>query len=147
MPIHFFYGSLRLDYDSAVRADLDSQNYGVCPRYWYMDAIFPCAGCGAEFSFSAVEQRVWYEEYRFWVDAFPKRCLACRRALRSQAELRQEYDRGVGFAVERGDLESKRHIASTIDQLYEIGGDLPPRINENRRRLGRQIEKLERSVS
>ena len=30
-----------------------------------------------------------------------------------------------------------------IDQLYELGGELPPRINENRRRLARQIARAE----
>jgi hypothetical protein len=147
MPIHFFYGSLRLDYGSAVRADPDSQNCSVCPRYWYIDAIFPCARCGTEFSFTAAEQRTWYEEYGFWVDAFPKHCLACRRDLRNLKDLRHEYDRGVKRAIEGGDLESKKRIANTIDQLYEIGGDLPPGINENRRRLGRQMAKLEEGAA
>ena len=95
MPPHFFYGSLRLDYGSAVRADPDSQNYGVCPRYWYIDATFRCARCNAEFSFTATEQRTWYEEYGFWIDSLPKHCLACRRELRDLKAARQEYDQCV----------------------------------------------------
>jgi hypothetical protein len=144
MPVHFFYGSLRTDYDSATRANPDRQNCGVCPRYWYVDAVFRCARCGSEFPFTAEEQRVWYEEYGFWVDAFPKRCVVCRRDLRRLKDLRREYDRDVADALESGDLESKKHLAGIIDQLYEAGGELPPRINESRRRLARQIERLEK---
>jgi len=147
MPAHFFYRSLRVDYGSAVRADPGSQNCSICPRHWYVDTIFPCDCCGGDFAFTANEQRVWYEEYGFWVDAFPKHCLGCRRDLRTATDLRQAYDRGIKGAIESGDLESKKQMAHTIDQLYEIAGDLPTRINENRRRLDRQIRKLEASVA
>ena len=78
MPPHFFWGALRLDYRTAVRAETTRQNCSMCPRYWYVDAHFRCERCGAEFAFSAAEQRVWYEDYGFWVDAFPKHCPACR---------------------------------------------------------------------
>src|SRR5918994_4394206 len=82
MPPHFFLAAFRVDYATAVRAKTADQNCSICPRYWYVDAAFRCSRCGAEFVFSAAEQRVWYEEYGFWVDARPKHCLACRRALR-----------------------------------------------------------------
>lgn len=142
MPGHFFYGSVRIDFESAVRADVSRQNCSVCPRYWYVDATFGCAACGRSFSFSADEQRAWYEEYGFWVDSRPKNCVACRRELRNRKRLRQEYDSEVARAIESGDLECKKQLADVIDQLYEAGGELPGRINENRRRLARQIEKL-----
>src|SRR3990172_474214 len=92
MPVHFFYRSLRLDYGTAVRADFERQNCSICPRYWYVNATFPCGHCGAEFTFSAAEQRVWYEDYGFWIDALPRHCLGCRRKLRELKAVRQEYD-------------------------------------------------------
>jgi hypothetical protein len=144
MPVHFFYRSLRVDHRTAVRADPEKQNCSMCPRYWYVDAIFACERCGAEFKFSAAEQRVWYEEYGFWVDSLPKHCLACRRELRTLAAARQEYDQSVSQVMETGGLESSKRLAGIIDQLYELGGELPPRINENRRRLARRIVKAER---
>jgi DNA-directed RNA polymerase subunit RPC12/RpoP len=147
MPRHFFLGSLRIDYASAVRADSSRQNCGVCPRYWYVDTVFQCARCGSQFLFTAEEQRIWYEEYGFWVDAFPKRCVTCRRDLRRLKDLRREYDREVASALELRDLESKKRLADIIDHLYEIGGDLPPRINENRKRLARQIAALEKGAA
>lgn len=144
MPVHFFYRSLRVDHRTAVRANPEKQNCSVSPRYWYVDAAFACERCSAEFTFSAAEQRVWYEEYGFWVDSLPKHCLACRRELRTIAAARQEYDQSVSRIMEHGDLESWRRLAGIIDQLYELGGELPPRINVNRRRLARLIARAER---
>jgi transcription elongation factor Elf1 len=95
MPPHFFYGALRLDYRTAIRAQTEKQNCSICPRYWYVDALFRCGRCGAEFTFSAAEQQAWYEDYRFWVDSVPKNCSTCRQALRAIKTLRQEYDRTV----------------------------------------------------
>jgi hypothetical protein len=139
MPVHFFSGSLRVDYGSAVRAEPEKQNCSICPRYWYVDTIFPCERCGGEFAFTAAEQRVWYEEYGFWIDSLPKHCLACRRGLRDLKAARQEYDRSVETALRSGDVELKERLARVIDQLYELGGELPPRIHENRRRLANQL--------
>jgi hypothetical protein len=144
MPIHFFYGSVRVNYETAVRSDPDKQNCSICPRYWYVDTIFPCERCGAEFSFSATEQRAWYEDYGFWVDSLPRHCLACRRDLRNLKAIRQEYDQSVAHALQHGDLESKKRLAAVIDQLYELGGELPSRINEKRRRLANEIARAER---
>ena len=48
-------GSLRIDYGSAVPADPERQNCSICPRYWYVDTIFPCDRCGSEFAFTAAE--------------------------------------------------------------------------------------------
>jgi hypothetical protein len=139
MPDHFFYRSLRIDYDSAVRADPDRQNRSICPRHWYVDTIFPCNACGDDFAFTAAEQRSWYEEYGFWVDSLPKHCPGCRRQLRDLKATRQVYDRFVEEALQSNDLGLKKRLAQVIDLLYELGGELPPRINENRKRLAREI--------
>jgi hypothetical protein len=147
MPAHFFYRSLRVNYETAVRADTDKQNCSICPRHWYADAIFPCDRCGAQFAFTAAEQRAWYEDYGFWVDSLPRHCLACRQDLRNLKALRQEYDRSVAHAVRHGDLASKKRLAGVIDQLYELGGELPARINENRRQLASQIAQSEEGAA
>jgi Probable zinc-ribbon domain len=145
MPAHLFYRSLRIDYSTAVRADFERQNCSICPRYWYVDATFPCERCGAKFTFSAEEQRVWYEDYGFWIDSLPTHCLDCRRQLRELKGVRQEYDRSVARVLRTGDLEAKKRLAGVIDRLYEIGGELPPRINQTRRRLANQIAKAGQS--
>jgi Probable zinc-ribbon domain len=147
MPSHLFSGSRRIDYASAVPADPARQNCSICPRYWYVDMFFACDRCGSEFAFTAAEQRVWYEEYGFWIDSLPKHCLECRRALRELKAARQEYDRFVEEALQTADLELMKRLARTIDQLYELGGDLPARINENRRRLARKIARVEHGAA
>jgi hypothetical protein len=139
MPAYLFQGSLRLDYETALRADFERQNCSICPRYWYVDATFSCDRCGGEFEFKATEQRAWYEEYGFWIDSLPKHCLACRRDVRELKAMRQEYDRFVGEALSTANIELKKRLAGVIDRLYELGGQLPSRINENRRRLALQI--------
>ena len=145
MPAHLFAGSVRLDYATAVRADPAKQNCSICPRYWYLDATFSCARCAAEFQFTASEQRVWYEQYRFWIDSVPRQCPACRRDMRQMKALRQEYDERVLDVLEHGSLDSKKQLASVIDQLYELGNELPGRIHEARRRLAIQIAREEQS--
>lgn len=145
MPAHFFYRALHRDYESAVRANPENQNCSMCPRYWYVDAVFPCDRCSDRFTFTAAEQHAWYEEYGFWVDSLPKHCLSCRRALRELKAARQDYDRHVEEALRSDDPELKKRIALVIDQLYELGGELPSRINENRRRLARQLERTKPS--
>jgi hypothetical protein len=141
MPEHLFRGSLRRHYETAVRSDPDKQNCSICPRYWYVDAIFPCQRCGVEFVFGAAEQRVWYEDYGFWVDSLPQHCPTCRLKLRNLKSARREYDETVEQVVRHGDLASRKRLATVIDQLYELGGELPPRINENRRLLANRITK------
>src|SRR4030095_5274460 len=78
MPLYFFFGALDINYSSAVRADIGAQDYTVVPRYWCIDATFRCADCGFEFAWSAQEQRVWFETYRFYVDSRATRCPPCR---------------------------------------------------------------------
>lgn len=90
MPPHLFYGAVSIDYTTAVRADISKQDYTVCPRHWYVDAIFKCVDCGTEFLFSAKEQHFWYEERRFYVDSYPKRCPDCRKKERARKESAQK---------------------------------------------------------
>lgn len=92
MPEHSFYGALRLDYDSAERADVAKQNFCVQARAWYIDATFRCEACETEFVFSAKEQQFWYEEQRFYVDSMPRKCPECRKQDRKIELLRQQYD-------------------------------------------------------
>lgn len=141
MPAHLFAGARRLHYASAVRADIGKQNRSICPRYWYVDATFSCARCGRDFTFTAGEQRTWYEEYAFWIDSCPRHCLTCRHDLRQMKTARQAYDAGIERALSGVDPDLTRSVVEAIDQLYELGEELPPRLTAHRRRLARQIEK------
>ena len=44
-------------------------------------------------------------------------------------------DRWIERALHADDYDLKQRLARSIDLLYELGGELPPRINEKRRQL------------
>lgn len=125
MPSYLFSGAVQLDLSSAVRANVAKQNYSVCPRHWYIDATFLCLDCNALFTWTADEQRTWFEEYGFYVDSHPTRCVKCRRGRRQLKALRQEYDRTVGRARAGGSLEEKKRVLSLIDQIEEASKLVP----------------------
>jgi len=139
MPRYFFTGHTHLDYESAIRADVSRQDFTDAPRHWYMDATFRCVRCGEEFRFTAAEQKLWYEEFRFYVDSRPNECPPCRRELRALKSLRQDYDRDIAEALASGDLDLKIRVARVVDQLCEAGVALPAKVHANRALLARQI--------
>jgi hypothetical protein len=142
MPPHFFFRAKKLDYDTAVRADVDKQNYSTAPRHWYIDAEIGCERCGEVFRFSADEQRAWYETYRFYVDSFPRKCNDCRRTSRHMKDLRQQYEARIAEALRGRDIELKRNLVEVISELQMLGSLLEDRILENRQVLLRQIAKV-----
>ncbi len=79
MPRYLFYSAICVDYEKAIKADIGKQNYSVCPRFWYADAIIKCECCNENFTFSKEKQKMWYEDYKFWVDSFPKTCSLCKK--------------------------------------------------------------------
>lgn len=139
MPKYFFSRAIRLYYATAVKADIKKQNFSVLPRYWYVDALVMCADCGNEFYFSADEQKIWYEQYRLSVDAFPIRCIACRHRRKEISSLRQEYDRTITPTLRGNDLAAKKRLIIVIDRLCELGSKLQARVLENRKTLAIQI--------
>jgi len=140
MPSHFFWGVERLAYETAVRADIDRQNYSVAPRYWYIDAEVVCDSCGTQFVFSASEQEKWYETYRFYVDSFPRKCITCRRTARHIRHLRQEYDANITKALSTHDKDLKKTVVEIINALEECGSTLQHKIEENRDLLLKQLK-------
>ena len=136
MPPHFFWGAVRLDCDSAEKADVSKQNYTTCPRYWYVDATFICPRCNSEFCFSADEQRHWFEELGFYVDSLAKHCINCRKALRAMKQCRKEYDRDIDKAMRSNDTVVQQRMVIVIDELCEYADELPQKILEQRRILG-----------
>ena len=132
-----------MDYTSAIRADVSSQNYTVCPRHWYVDAVMKCESCRTEFEFTANEQKHWYEELGFYVDSYAKNCIECRRTHRNQKALRQEYDTRIKSVLASTDLHAKTEMASLIDALCETDASVPSQMNEYRRQLAGQIAKLQ----
>jgi len=143
MPKHLFWGTLHINYPTAIRADIAKQDFSVCPRHWYIDAAFRCPRCNRTFVFSAEEQRFWYEELKFYVDSQATHCKECRKEMRQLKALKQEYDRDIVSALaSSANVQQKEDLISVVDALTEGGVQLPEKILDNRRVLQQQIERL-----
>lgn len=140
MPRHLFHNALSLDYETAIRADIKRQNYSVCPRHWYLDAQFRCSRCENRFIWSAQEQKVWFEDYRFWIDAIPKQCPTCRTTLRQLAKLRQQYDLLIPQARKPATPEQRRRIVEILLQLQQSHGSLPEKMRQTLAHFQRAIK-------
>ena len=141
MPEHLFWGALYLDHDTAIRGNPEKQNFTVCPRFWYLDADFRCDGCGQEFTWTAGEQKAWFEDYFFWVDSQPRHCRKCRANRKRLAELRKEYDASVADARDHGTADQKRRIMAIVAELEAALGRLPEKMIETRDRFEHQLAK------
>ena len=141
MPSHLFFDSRRMDYSTAQRADISKQNYSVCPRHWYVDATFICRDCGEEFTFTASEQRFWYEDRHFWIDSLPTRCIPCRKEQRTQLDLRKRYDSLIATALGACPPETKKEVVAIINELEAAEDDIPEKMKQNRTVLYAQLAK------
>ncbi|MBN8420612.1 MAG: zinc-ribbon domain containing protein [Verrucomicrobia bacterium] len=142
IPPHFYWGALELDYSTAIEANVDLQNFTVMPRRWYVDARFRCADCGTEFLWSAKEQQVWFETYRFFVDSLRTRCDKCCLRRSEVLHLRQEYDALIGEARSQGTVEQKKRILEILEKLESSCGPLPDKMSEARDLFCKQLMKL-----
>lgn len=77
-----YASAIEVDESQCVAADPEKQHYSVVSVPVYYSMKLGCERCGEEFWFSANEQRVWYEEWGFWIDSVPKHCAGCRKRLR-----------------------------------------------------------------
>lgn len=141
MPSHLFRDALSIDHSTAVAADLDKQNYSVCPRHWYVDADFQCVACLKDFTWAASEQKAWFEDYFFWIDSYPKKCKPCRASHRQLVELRKEYDATVAQAQPRGNFNEKRRIVEIVGELESGLGHVPEGIVQTKEVFLRQLAK------
>ena len=132
-----------MDHSNAVRANPEKQNYSVCPRHWYVNADFRCERCGHEFTWTAQEQRRWFEDFHFWIDPSPRHCNKCRAALRQLDSLRREYDADVDTARAHNTIESKKRIVAIVDELESALVLLPKKILDTRSEFQAQITKAE----
>lgn len=141
MPQHLFWGALHLDYASAIRGTPERQNFSVCPRHWFIDADFKCAQCGNEFTWTALEQKAWFEDYYFWIDSQPRHCKVCARKRRYLKSLRKEYDSTVSEALPCSNYELKQRIIQIVRELESSITNLPVKMLETKELFQRQLQK------
>ena len=141
MPGHLFFGAIHLEYKSALRGNPQKQNYSVCPRYWYIDADFECARCHREFTWTAREQKTWFESYHFWIDSQPRLCKSCMAGRKRLESLRREYDSMVEEARPIGAFDQKRRIIEIVRELESAFTSLPEKMIETKNIFEHQIKK------
>lgn len=86
------YGSVQFFPETAITADITRQNYGYCPRRVYVDIARNCKTCSRPFLWFALEQKFWFEELGFFVDAQCHHCQGCRRSQHLLRARRKDYD-------------------------------------------------------
>ncbi|MCJ8332469.1 MAG: zinc-ribbon domain containing protein [Lentisphaeria bacterium] len=74
-----------------IRGDITKQNYCCSgPYFYYRDKSLDCIQCNENFTFSAEEQKYWYESLQFNLGSIAIRCKDCRKQRRSVNSLFQQ---------------------------------------------------------
>ena len=141
LPEHMYSGAIHIDNRSAIRGNPQNQNYSVCPRHWYIDATFECTSCHRDFTWTAQEQRAWFENYHFWIDSQPRLCKCCMADRKLLVSLRKEYDSIVADAQPMSALELKRRVVASVQELESAFTSLPEKMIETKSLYERQIRK------
>jgi hypothetical protein len=79
--------------NTAVKADISRQRFTTFAVTHYFDSRRVCRDCERPFLFFADEQKHWYEELGFSIEADCDRCLACRKEQQGIARQRESYER------------------------------------------------------
>jgi hypothetical protein len=104
--------------NTAVEADLSRQSPATVPVTHYYDVERTCRDCGRPFIFFALEQKHWYEELGFQLEADCVRCIACRKRQQGIAAQSARYEElfHVADRTAEEDLEMAECCLSLIEQ-------------------------------
>jgi len=98
---------------TAVVANLEIQTPATVAVTHYYDIARPCRDCDRMFIFFAVEQKRWYEELNFPLEADCVRCYPCRAEMRALQKLRFRYEELVG----QEELDEDEHLELALCRL------------------------------
>lgn len=104
---------------TAIVADPSKQHGSCMLNTHYYDIERKCHDCGRPFIFYAEEQRYWYEELGFPVDADCIRCYPCRRRTQDVDRAVQRYEELAGAADPS--LEVQAELAGLRLTLVQAG--------------------------
>ncbi|MCE2571891.1 zinc-ribbon domain containing protein [Motilimonas eburnea] len=84
----------------------------------YTDQLLTCRKCERKFYFFAKEQKYWYEELGFWVDARCVHCFECRLTMHKVKRLQKEYERLQKLkAPTQSEVKRFRVVAKTLIKI------------------------------
>jgi Probable zinc-ribbon domain len=114
---------------TAIAADVTKQRAATLPVTHYFDARRVCRKCERPFLFFAEEQRFWYEELGFPLEADALECVSCRRDERRLRAMREEYE-SLLVSPSRTDAETLRLVgcALVLVETGVFGTKLLPRL-------------------
>ncbi|KHD11347.1 hypothetical protein PN36_20450 [Candidatus Thiomargarita nelsonii] len=78
--------------ESAIKADIERQNYSIYPKKLYVDMERQCTQCNRQFIFFAAEQKYWYETLGFYIDADCVKCIDCRKKEQKIKKMMLDYE-------------------------------------------------------
>lgn len=116
--------------DTAIVADPSRQVGSSMASTHYYDIERKCRDCGQLFIFYAEEQRYWYEELQFPVDADCIRCAPCRKRSQTLDRLKARYD--VLSAAETRTVSEEVEMTFARLDLVEAGIFHPQQIERVR---------------
>ena len=90
------------------------------PKYFYVDEEKVCVQCGQPFTFTAHEQKFWYETLRFNFCSTAIRCRRCRRQRRNGRSLQNQLTEAFRLADEQpDDPNALVTLARTTAEYFE----------------------------
>jgi len=98
----------------AVPGDVSRQQYCAAhhvPKYFYVDEARTCVQCRETFTFSAKEQKFWYETLQFNLASSAIRCRSCRKQRQTERALREQ----IGAALRQ--LKSRPNDPAVLIEL------------------------------
>ncbi len=102
---------------TAVAADVARQTPATVPVTHYYDIDKVCRDCRRRFIFFAEEQKHWYEELEFPLDADAVRCAPCRKRMQHIGRARKRYEQ-LSHVASRN-LEETLEMADCCLMLIE----------------------------
>lgn len=126
--------------NTAVIAYPAKQTRATVPVTHYFDLERSCRDCQRPFIFFAAEQKYWYEELGFVLDADAVRCIECRKKQQGIARLRKRYQ--ALHAIEPKSNSELRELAECCSQLVDWGVFKPQRLEFARMLLNRAEREL-----
>lgn len=116
---HWRYKHVKCFFKTAIRADTEKQHYCMFPRKVYVDIEEICRNCGRPFIFFAKEQKHWFEELGFWIDAHCTKCIDCRKK-EQEIKLLQKRYQALVVKQNRSPSESK-DLKAVAMELFQMG--------------------------
>ena len=86
--LHWLAGQIP---NTAIPSDVSKQRPATVQVTHYLDAERICRRCNQPFIFFAEEQKFWYEELKFPLEADARECFKCRREIRDLQKLKERY--------------------------------------------------------